>query len=206
MDESGPGELARAIAGDAVALRSLFERFGPQVAAEIRSQIGRTWQAAIDADDVMQITYIEGFLQIGGLTARDPAAFLSWLRRIAQNNLRDAIKELERAKRPNPRKRLADADGEGSFVALVEMLGVDSLTPSRAARTGEARRAVSAALEKLPPDYAAVVRLYDLEGREIADVARELRRSPGAVHMLRARAHDRLRALLGEASGFFSTP
>ena len=63
---------------------------------------------------------------------------------------------------------------------------------------------LSDALTGLPPDYAAVIRLYDLEGRPIEDVARELRRTPGAVHMLRVRAHDHLRERLGAESHFFT--
>src|SRR5262245_35309763 len=106
MPESESTQLEHAVNGDAAALRTLLERYGAQVAGEIRPQIGRAWQSALDADDVMQVTYIEAFLQIGSLTARDPAGFLGWLRRIAQHNLRDAIKELDRKKRPPPAKRV----------------------------------------------------------------------------------------------------
>ena len=48
------------------------------------------------------------------------------------------------------------------------------------------------------------MRLYDLECQPPQQVAEALGRSVGAVHMLRARAHDRLRELLGSASKFFS--
>ena len=41
-----------------------------------------------------------------------------------------------------------------------------------------------------------VIRLVDLEQKPFAEVANELDRSIGAVHMLRSRAHDRLRELL----------
>ena len=59
-------------------------------------------------------------------------------------------------------------------------------------------------LERLPADYAAAIRMYDLEGREIGEGASELGRSTGAVHMLRARAHDQLGALLGAETDFFT--
>ncbi len=59
-------------------------------------------------------------------------------------------------------------------------------------------------LAKLPPDYATVIRLYDLQGKPIAEVAADLGRSEGAVYMLRARTHDRLRELLPGESKFFS--
>jgi RNA polymerase sigma factor (sigma-70 family) len=62
------------------------------------------------------------------------------------------------------------------------------------------------ALRQLPPDYEKVIRLYDLAGKSPAEVAQEMGRSQGAVFMLRARAHDRLREVLGSSSQFFSTP
>jgi hypothetical protein len=46
--------------------------------------------------------------------------------------------------------------------------------------------------------------MYDLEDRAIDDVTKALGRTRGAVHMLRARAHERLRELLGAESIFFS--
>lgn len=204
MADEDVAQIAKAVAGDGDALRVLLLKAGPQLHREIANQIGRQWQALVDADDVMQVTYVEAFLQIDNLTARDLPGFAAWLRRIAENNLRDAIKELERKKRPNPNKRIVTGPSDDSYVALIELLGAESATPSRHAATAEASGLIYAALEKLPPDYARVVRLYDLEGRDMNDVAGELGRSQGAAHMLRARAHDRLKALLGAPRDFFS--
>ena len=64
---------------------------------------------------------------------------------------------------------------------------------------------VVACVDALPEDYGRVVRLYDLQGLPIADVSRQLGRSSGAVHMLRARAHDQLRVLLGPETGWFGS-
>ncbi len=206
MPDSELARLQRAAGGDREALRGLLERYGEQVAGEIRSKIGRVWQASLDADDVMQVTYVEAFLNVASLLARDAAGFLAWLRRIAEHNLQDAIRELQRKKRPPPDKRVSGGVSDESCAALIELLGVDSRTPSHRAAGAEARGAVEAALTRLPPDYAAAVRMYDLEGRDIAAVADALGRSSGAVHMLRARAHDQLRAMLGPPGGFFSEP
>lgn len=195
--------IQQARQGDREALRKLLEEFGPQVWSEIQSDIGAQWRASIDADDVMQVTYIEAFLQVDRLAAADGAGFAAWLRRIARNNLRDAIKELGRKKRPNPAQRLT-AGGHDSCVALIHLLGETHGTPSRHVAAREVSAILTEMLERLPGDYGAVVRLYDLEGRDIANVAQTLGRSPGAVHMLRRRAHDRLREMLGAETNFFS--
>lgn len=44
----------------------------------------------LSIEDVMQVTYIEVFLHIHEFQPRGDGAFHAWLRRIAENNLRDA--------------------------------------------------------------------------------------------------------------------
>ncbi len=90
------------------------------------------------------------------------------------------------------------------MVALVDLLAVSSTTPSIVAARDEAARHIEKSLKSLPADYEKVVRLYDLEGRPMDEVAREMGRSEGAAYMLRARAHDRLREEMGPAGNFFS--
>lgn len=204
MTPDGAELLNAAASGDLAALRKLLETHGPRLSAEIAAQIGPQWRSLVDAEDVMQVTYLEAFLQAQQLRGRDTAAFVAWLRRIAENNLRDAIKELSRKKRPDPGQRVHAPPGENSYVALVELLGQTTTTPSRHAARGELSGMMSAVLERLPTDYRAVIRMYDLEGRGVDEVATELGRSSGAVHMLRARAHDRLRELLGAETNFFT--
>jgi len=196
--------LSRATDGDTGALRTLLERHGARIWTEVDRDIGSRWQSALDADDVMQVTYMEAFLRIGDLGARDGATFVAWLRRIAQNNLRDAIKELDRKKRPNPSMRVHAPVGAESYVTLVEVLGANTSTPSHHVAQQEASDIIDAMLQRLPPDYAKVVKLYDLEGKPIVEVANEMNRSNGAVHMLRARAHEQLRTLLGAETDFFT--
>ncbi|MCK4658001.1 MAG: sigma-70 family RNA polymerase sigma factor [Phycisphaerae bacterium] len=193
-----------AVRGDQEALGTLLQCHGPQVRSRLAGKIGKQWQAALAEDDVMQVTYLEAFLQIGCFTPGGPGSFLAWLTRMAENNLRDAIKELGRAKRPQPCKRVAPPRGEESTIALLEALGITTTTPSRQAARGEAGCLIEVALEQLPPDYATVLRLYDLAGQPVSEVASAMGRSEGAVYMLRARAQDRLRDLLGPGSDFFT--
>jgi DNA-directed RNA polymerase specialized sigma24 family protein len=91
-----------------------------------------------------------------------------------------------------------------SCAALYQVLTGSSSTPSHAAARGEAESALQKAIEALPPTYAQVVRLYDLECKSAPEVAEAIQRSVGAVFMLRARAHERLRELMGSPSRFLS--
>jgi RNA polymerase sigma-70 factor (ECF subfamily) len=194
--------VARAVACDEGALAALLKEIGPQVHRRLR--IGRKWQAALDAADVMQVTYLEAFLRVQDLDASTMAQFTAWITRIAENNLRDAIRELERLKRGGPGRPVHPTPQSDSSVTLLESAGWTSTTPSRDAAAEEARKLVHVALRRLPEVYREVLRLSDLEGRKPTEVADALGRSVGAVHMLRARARDRLREILGSPSRFFS--
>ncbi len=204
MPDTDESLLQRAVEGDVAALRTLLERFGGRVRQRITGRIEKRWQALLDEDDVMQVAYLEAFLHIEQLTARDTPSFLSWLTRIAENALRDAVRGLSRQKRPDSARRIVSAPNEDSYIGLLECLGVTTTTPSRQAARRDAAGTLVAAIGRLPEDYQTAVRLYDLEGRPVADVATHMGRSVGAVHMLRARAHDRLRHELGSSSNFFT--
>jgi len=195
--------VARAVAGDADALSALLREHGPTVERGLR--INPIWQAQLEPSDVMQVTYLEAFLRIGSFDPGRADAFPSWLRRIAENNLRDAVRGLERQKQPQPRNRVRPGGHDESLVGLYNLLVTESGTPSRQVGRRELVGLLDDAIAGLPERYAEVIRLYDLEGRPIDEVAERLGRSPGAVHMLRARAHERLRVQLGSASGLFDS-
>jgi RNA polymerase sigma-70 factor (ECF subfamily) len=214
-DAHGPGTpmpeedalLEAALKGDRGALIQLLEKLGPRVRARITPKISGHHRAAMDEDDVMQVTYLEAVTRLASFRGGGASGFLAWLTRLAENNLVDAIRMLEAEKRPNPKKRVhrarvqPDAD---SMVALIELVGVTSTAPSSAVTQSEIRRALDVVLARMPPDYAQVIRMYDLQGQPAAAVATEMGRSEGAIYMLRARAHDRLRDELPSESKFFS--
>lgn len=202
----GESELVRAATlGDADALTDLLERHGPEVARTM--SIASKWQTVVGADDVMQVTYLEAFLRITDFVPAGPEGFRVWLQRIAENNLKDAIKELGRAKRPQPENRVMAGKGgvsDQSYVDLLQMLSGNGGTPSGAAAMKEAISHVELALGKLPEDYRQAITLYELQGLSVRETAEQMGRSEGAIKMLLARARERLRETLGSASRFFS--
>jgi RNA polymerase sigma-70 factor (ECF subfamily) len=178
-----------------------LERHGPQIRAMLERSYRNRLCGEVDLDDVMQVTYLEAFMHIADFVPAGPHAFGAWLGRIGENNLRDAIRKSDAASRPTAGSATT---WEDSCQMLIEQLGTNG-TPSRAAGTDEAKRLIEAALQRLPADYERVLRLCDLEGHSGPEAARQIGRSHGAVKMLLARARDRLAALLGSGSRFFST-
>jgi RNA polymerase sigma-70 factor (ECF subfamily) len=202
MEPSEETLIQQAVSGDESALTTLLERAGMQLHAELEARIGTPYRGVVDAADIVQITCLEAFLRIRSFVPAGPGSFLNWLRRISQNNLRDAIKELERDKRPSPRRNVSAAGGDESYIHLIERVAGTTTTVSRAAGRNELTQIVDETLRKLPADYERVLRLYELEGRSAPEVASEMGRSHGAVRMLLARARDCLAEALGSAARY----
>jgi RNA polymerase sigma-70 factor, ECF subfamily len=195
MAEAESELVSRARKGDDEALTALLYAHGPAVRRRVAADIDPRWQRHIDLDDLMQISYMEAFLSIRRFPPHREGAFRAWLLRIAQNNLCDAIRELREAKSPGAHKRV-ELPSNDSYVGLIETLTLSSATPSRSAMRHEEVALMKSAIGKLPETYRRVVEQFDIEFRPAAEIARALGRSVGAVYMIRARAHDRLREIL----------
>ena len=186
----------RAREGDRDALCELLREYGPQVRASL--DINPKWRSVLDLDDVMQVTYLEAFRNVSQLRG-GAAAFGAWLRRIAVHNLRDAVDWLECERRPQPDRRLLPPPGQDSLSWLWGLATGSTATPGGTLASAEMRRFLEAEIAALPADYGRVLESVYLKGRSVAETARLLGRSRGAVHLLRGRALDCLRARLGVA-------
>lgn len=195
--------LQKSVEGDRDCLGQLLSTAIPELRQSLAGQISQKWQAKLDVDDVIQVTCMEAFLSIQHFSPQGSESFAAWLRRIAKNNLRDAIESLSADKRPDPAMEVRAAN-EDSHVALYEYLGGKTHSPSRQARREEAKSSLSRSVGRLPEDYRTVITLRELEELPVAEVAQRMGRSEGAVHMLRARALDRLRELMGTATHWLS--
>lgn len=204
MADTDSRMMDRAAEGDKEALARLLEHHGPEVRQKVVGHIPQRWQALLSADDVMQETYIDAFLDVGQFEPRGDGSFVAWLLTLARRNLLDAVRMLDAEKRGGGRKQIANTPGESSLLSAVEQLTGVVGTPSQHAARREAGVRLQAAIEQLPENYRTVVSLYDLEGRSVEDVAAVLERSPGAVFMLRARALRQIAGLLGAASMYLS--
>jgi RNA polymerase sigma-70 factor (ECF subfamily) len=192
-----------AAGGDGRALGSLLEAHGPAVRRFLAHGLERRWRPRLDTEDVLQLTFMEAVVHISRFVPRGHGAFGAWLQQIARNNLRDAIRGLRRGKRAGLRLTVSGERDPLASPVLLDGVAARGLPPSLSADSRETAELVYAAVRRLPEAYQRVVYLCDLEGRSVAEAARLLDRSPGAVHMLRARAHDRLRELLGPRARFF---
>jgi len=196
--------VEQATHGDREALVALLQCHGPAVRASLAGRIPKRWQAVLSEDDVMQQTYANAVAKIRQFTSGSESSFAGWLETTARRNLRDALKLLQAEKRGGNQRRVQPGGPDDSIMALYEVLSSTGTSPSGCAARDEALTALRRAIQQLPEAYGHVVMLYDLEGRPVEEVAAALKRSPGAVFMLRARAHERLHEIMGRTSNFFS--
>jgi RNA polymerase sigma-70 factor (ECF subfamily) len=204
MPTSDDNLLNRAVQGDRGALDALFLRHGPAARASLAGRIPKRWQAVLSEEDVMQQTYANAIAKIQQFTSSSENSFARWLETAARRSLRDALKMLAAEKRGGNRRPVRARTADESLLDLWQVLSSTGTTPSGKAGGDEVKASLRRAIDELPEIYAQVVKLHDLEGRPVEEVAAALQRSPGAVFMLRARAIERLHEILGRTSNFFS--
>ena len=202
MTDSEETLLQAAVSGDEQALVSLLERYGPIVRNTLHGRIDKQWQSVLSDDDVLQESYAEAFLSITRFEPKGTGSFVRWLATIAKNNLLDAVKGLQSAKRGAGKIQAVSQSADNSHWQLLESLGASTTSPSQRAARNQAKELLNNAVEQLPETYKQVVMLYDLEEHSAEQVGELLNCSAGAVYMRRSRAHAMLKELLEPASRF----
>jgi len=117
--------VARAVAGDATALEALLRDAAPALRGGI--VVDPRFRRSFDADDVLQVTFVEAFLRIRSLQLATPVAFGAWLRRIAENNLADAVRACTRRKRDDAGRITRGPAGESSHTLILRLHDADHL-------------------------------------------------------------------------------
>jgi RNA polymerase sigma-70 factor (ECF subfamily) len=173
--------IAAVAAGDDTALRALFDRHAPWLAARLRSAL-----PAPDVEDVLQETFLAVWRGAGRY--RPEGAAGGWLWGVAR---RQAALFLRR-------RGPAEA-------ALPEAIAADGCCAADPAEAALARMAISDAVGALGPEGSPdreVWRLMYLEDRPVAEVAELTGVPEGTVKSRAHRARRLLRAALrGQAAG-----
>ncbi|HVP20618.1 MAG TPA: sigma-70 family RNA polymerase sigma factor [Anaerolineaceae bacterium] len=141
---------------------------------------------ALDAEDVLQETYLKAFRALPDFEGR--SSLTTWLYRIAVN---EALMSIRR------RKPEALSMDEGGSEPDVESEGMEIVDfcclPEGELLSGEARRFMDKAIQHLPANLRVVFVMRDLEGLSIQETTEALGLSENNVktRLLRARLHLR---------------
>jgi RNA polymerase sigma factor (sigma-70 family) len=174
--------VRRVIAGDDMAFRSLFSRYGPSA----KGLAVRVVRQPSMAEEIVQ----EAFLALW----RDPSAyreergsFRAWLLSTVHHRAVDAVRREEAHRRrtvTSEPESLAEPDVGEAVVEEIDLV--------------ETRARVRAALESIPPDQRQVLELMYFEGKTQSIIAEESGIPLGTVKSRTLLGMRRLRSLLLE--------
>lgn len=187
---SSPGSLRRSGPQD-------FEAFRSYLFLLARSHIGSRHQARIDPSDIVQQTLLDAHQKADQFRGNSDGERLAWLKQILANNLADAVRGLARAKRDVCRERPLDQQVGESFGRVEGWLAAAQSSPSQQVVRAEELLRLADALTTLPEPQREAIVLHHLQGLPLAEVGRQLEKSPAAVAGLLHRGLKRLREQMG---------
>jgi RNA polymerase sigma-70 factor (ECF subfamily) len=198
---SEPALVAAAASGDRVALERLLLVHYDDLARRIGAKLPPRLQSTHSVEDILQLTFLQAFRDIGRFELRADATFGGWLATIAEHRLLDAIKRHDAKKHGGDLRQVQDAARDGSRVLpLLDWIAAADTSPGSVVAREEALHALQVALAALPDDQRNAIQLRLLEGKSLEETAAALGKTTGAVRGLVHRGKQELVAAMGRAS------
>ena len=176
--------------GDRAAFELLAGAYRSRVAGVARTRLGERLRAQVEPDDVLQETFLRAWARIENFVPVDGDALFRWLAGIAVNVVR------EEAKR-QPKLPRTGIEGDNADSAV---------SPLTAMRRSERHERLAESLQTLPEDYREIIVLTRFERLPPEEVARRMKRSPGACRALLLRALRALRSSFGDTESLGLPP
>lgn len=200
MDNGDSSQMiTKARDGDRGVLERLLLLSYGDLERHIENHLGSSLQIACDRDDVLQQVLTKAFMKFSSFEGNNQESLLAWLRTIADHTIRDIARAQNRLKRGRGQLRISWQDDLG-FQRLSRLIPRDETTGSRQLSQEELRQAIQLGIAELPRDYQEVIHRFYYHDQAIAQIARDMSRSEGAIRGLLDRAKLRLRDTFDRAS------
>lgn len=179
--------------GDRDAIGQLLESYRDYLRRRAAERLAHGLHQRLDASDLVQQTFLEAhqsFAKFAGSTAPE---FVAWLKQILHCNVANAMRDhfLAQKRAAGREQSLASSTGDG----MARVAAATSTPSHRLMRIEESLRFLDA-LDELPFEQSAAVRLRYLEGLSVSEIAAELNRSRSAAAGLIKRGVQQLRRLI----------
>ena len=157
--------------------RFLASRSGPLV-------LGRA-----TLDDLFQETATAAIKGARTVVFENDAHFVAWVSTVARRVINAVLTQQRR----NPNSvRIRHGQSSGIGIRESQLIS-PRRSPSSSVAEHEHLTRLHDAIDRLPPEYERVIKLYTLEGLKMPEVAKRLGKSNGAAFMTLARAMNKLR-------------
>ena len=151
-------------------------------------------RAKMDCSDVVQQTLLEAFENMSQFRGETSSEMKAWLGQMLNNNFTDAARTLRRKKRDVSREKPLEADRSRYAHGIGDRLQSEQTTPSLCAIRSEDLLHLHKMLSILPESQRKVIILHHLQGKSLAETAKQIDRSETAVAGLLYRGLKALRS------------
>ena len=178
--------VPRAKQGEEVARDQLLEHVQGYMTLMAKQNSPQHLQGKFGTSDIVQQSLAQVIRGFDGFRGKSKGEFYAWLKVIVTNEAKKLQRDFHRDKRNVLRERPMATDISGSGFGFVPT--DEAMTPGENAIAAEQISQLHGALERLPEDYAEVIRLRSLERLAFKDVAEQMNRSLDSVTKLWYRA------------------
>jgi RNA polymerase sigma-70 factor (ECF subfamily) len=190
--------IDRARRAEPGALDRLLDSYRNYLRLLARTGLDASLQGKADPSDLVQDALLRAAENFGQFRGASDAELAGWLRQILARCLANFVRCYRTGARRAGREQSLDELLNRSSEAMERVLATDSHSPSGSAERRDLGVVLSDALAQLGEDQREVIVLYHMEGLGWDELARRLRRTPGAVRKLWTRALKQLRPLIDE--------
>jgi RNA polymerase sigma-70 factor (ECF subfamily) len=183
--------------GQTLSLGQCLEKNRTSLSSRARRQLGHRLQGKVDAEDLVQETFLEAHRHWRLFRGTTEAELRAWLDHILTYRIADTLRRYLGCRSRDVRlerdlaeeMRQAPEDPDPGLLARQD-------PPNLQAAQREEAVLLVRTLNRLPEDYRAVLLLRHQEDLSFAEIAQRIQRSVEAVKKLHARGIDRLRRSL----------
>ena len=189
--------LKNAELGDDDAFGLLLLQHFDSIEELIRPKMPVRHLARFSVEDIIQDAFSHAFRDRESLSDWSLPTFRSWLRRIAENRLLDAVEKHDAKKRGGQFRQIySDASPDSSIRTLLEDLAISSVTASANLRESELHAAVQMAIDQLPSEQKELIVLRYMEEMSTKQLAAQTGMTESATKSKIQRIREKLRKKL----------
>ena len=182
-----------------------FEPFRSYLHVLAETQLQNRLKSKVDASDIVQQTMLQAYQAREQFRGSSDAEKAGWLRTILGNVLCGMARDFSRKRRDVSREQSIQAV-EQSSLQLASLLPADGSSPSAALHRHERADELAKAMLKLTAEQRQCIILKYWHGSTLADIGKQIDKSPEAVAGLVFRGMQRLKKEIASMSDQSNLP